>query len=203
MISDVVWIAQNRFHTCTRQRVFRFYRTARNANHNTDVWTNPATQLALTGLPAARAITSLGVVNPLIDDLYCGLRREHQQRPRLLVRLHRTRHLAAHRFGPGLTIAGNPVPFDAPVNALVVDPVAPQFLYVGTDVGVFRGQRTGVAPAFAWTWLLWSNGLPEATVFDLKIHAPTAGSGPRCTAAACGNSTWGPRHPGPPTSTCG
>ena len=78
------------------------------------------------------------------------------------------------------------MPFDAPVNALVVDPVAPQFLYVGTDVGVFRGERTGVAPAFAWTWLLWSNGLPEATVFDLKIHAPTR----RLRASLHGRGLW-------------
>ena len=73
MISDVVRLAQNRFHVSTRQQVFRYDRTTRNANHNTDVWTKPATGLPVTGLPAVRIITSLAVVNAATDDLYCGL----------------------------------------------------------------------------------------------------------------------------------
>jgi hypothetical protein len=77
-------------------------------------------------------------------------------------------------------------PFDAPVNALVVDPGNPRHLYAGTDVGVFRGERSAAGPPFAWTWLLCSNGLPEATVLDLKVHAASR----RLRATLHGRGIW-------------
>ena len=107
----------------------------------------------------------------------------------------------ATTFGPGLTVGGVATPFDAPVNAMVVDPGNPRNLYVGTDVGVFRGERSA-APPFTWTWLLWSNGLPEATVLDLKVHG-ASGCGRRCTAAGSGSSISPGRRSAHPTSTCG
>lgn len=186
MVSDVVWIAQNRFHASTGQLVFRFDRTTRNANHNTDVWTSPPTQLPATGLPAVRAITSLGVVNPATDDLYVGLGGVNTGNDHVWwYDSTPPGNWRTTTFGPGMTIGGVVTPFDAPVTALVVDPANTNFLYVGTDVGVFQGQRSAVPP-FAWTWRLWSRGLPEAGVIDLKIHGPSR----RLRASLHGRGIW-------------
>jgi hypothetical protein len=58
---------------------------------------------------------------------------------------------------------------DAPASAVVVDPAHPERVFVGTDVGVFRTTRTGAATWDPWT--LFSQGLPEAAVLDLQVHA--------------------------------
>jgi photosystem II stability/assembly factor-like uncharacterized protein len=56
---------------------------------------------------------------------------------------------------------------DIPINALAIDPAAAGTMYVGTDVGVFRTTNGGT------TWTLFSSGLPNCAVYDLKLHAPT------------------------------
>jgi hypothetical protein len=56
---------------------------------------------------------------------------------------------------------------DAPANALLVDPAAPNTMYVGTDVGVWATTDGGA------NWNLFSDGLPNVAVYDLKLHAPT------------------------------
>ena len=56
---------------------------------------------------------------------------------------------------------------DIPVNALVIEPATPTTMYIGTDVGVFRTTDAGS------TWSLFSDGLPNVAVYDLKLHAPT------------------------------
>ena len=143
-----------------------------------------------------RRITSLAVFNPATDDLCVGLGGAstgadhvwwYDSTP--------PGNWITTGFGPGLTIGGVATPFDAPVTAMVADPAAPGTLYVGTDVGVFLGVRAGVAPAFVWTWTLLSNGLPEATVHDLKIHAPTN----RLRAALHGRGLWEIDLAGAPT----
>ena len=63
---------------------------------------------------------------------------------------------------------------DTPAHAVTVDPDHHDVLYVGTDVGVWKGEGTfppGGAPS--WTWDPYANGLPEAAVIDLAVHAPT------------------------------
>jgi hypothetical protein len=50
-------------------------------------------------------------------------------------------------------------------NALVVDPAAPQNVYVGADIGVWHSADSGM------NWTVLENGLPDAPVFDLQIHA--------------------------------
>jgi hypothetical protein len=54
----------------------------------------------------------------------------------------------------------------------VVDPLNPLTLYVGTDVGVWKGVKANAATS-SWTWSLFSNGLPEASVEDIAIHDRT------------------------------
>lgn len=52
-------------------------------------------------------------------------------------------------------------------KAIAVDPDYPDHLYVGTDIGAWRSLDGGT------TWQLFSNGLPDAAVMDLKLHAPS------------------------------
>ncbi|HUL72264.1 MAG TPA: hypothetical protein VLT86_04135 [Vicinamibacterales bacterium] len=56
---------------------------------------------------------------------------------------------------------------DIPVNALVIDPAAPNTYYIATDVAVFRTTNAGTS------WTPFSEGLPNCAVFDLRLHAPT------------------------------
>ena len=56
---------------------------------------------------------------------------------------------------------------DIPVNALVIDPAAPNTYYIATDVAVFRTTNAGA------TWTQFSQGLPNCAVFDLRLHQPT------------------------------
>ncbi len=53
---------------------------------------------------------------------------------------------------------------DVPVNAFVVDPVFPNSLYAGTDIGVFNSVDGGT------TWTPYGTGLPRVAVFDMAIN---------------------------------
>ncbi|HEX8907524.1 MAG TPA: hypothetical protein VF771_21965, partial [Longimicrobiaceae bacterium] len=56
---------------------------------------------------------------------------------------------------------------DVPANAVVADPAAPNTFYLGTDIGVFQTTNAG------GSWALFSSGLPNCAVFDLRLHGPT------------------------------
>jgi Kelch motif len=62
--------------------------------------------------------------------------------------------------------SGTSIP-NVPVNALAVDPTNSNIIYVGTDVGVWKGTKQS---GNVWVWEIFSRGLPEAAVFDLAIH---------------------------------
>ncbi|HLG17571.1 MAG TPA: hypothetical protein VJH03_24215 [Blastocatellia bacterium] len=47
---------------------------------------------------------------------------------------------------------------DIPANALLIDPVSPNTLYVGTDIGVFRSATDG------GTWQSFNRGLPPVVI---------------------------------------
>ncbi|MGH7492581.1 MAG: T9SS type A sorting domain-containing protein [bacterium] len=53
---------------------------------------------------------------------------------------------------------------DAPVNTIVVDPLYPHFLYVGTDVSAYYSANTGQS------WQPLGAGLPMVSVYDLFVH---------------------------------
>lgn len=56
---------------------------------------------------------------------------------------------------------------DVPTNAVIVDPLFPNHVYVGNDLGVFVSTVGGTA------WEAYQEGLPTATmIFDLKISQP-------------------------------
>jgi photosystem II stability/assembly factor-like uncharacterized protein len=53
---------------------------------------------------------------------------------------------------------------DAPVNVIVVDPIYPNMLYVGTDVGVFYSRDYGKH------WESLGAGMPVVSVYDVVVH---------------------------------
>lgn len=53
---------------------------------------------------------------------------------------------------------------DAPVNAFAVDPLRPNVLFVGSDVGAYVSFNTGES------WQFLGSGLPMVSVYDFKIH---------------------------------
>lgn len=55
---------------------------------------------------------------------------------------------------------------DVQHNALAVDPANPAQVYAGADIGVWRSVDGGA------TWQVFSDGLPDAAVLDLKLHNP-------------------------------
>ncbi len=64
---------------------------------------------------------------------------------------------------PTWTAAGSGIP-DVPVNSFVIDPANSQYLYAGTDIGVYNSTDGGVS------WLPFSTGLPRVAVFDMAFQ---------------------------------
>lgn len=56
---------------------------------------------------------------------------------------------------------------DVPVSAIAFDPVAPNTLWAGTDIGVYLSVDGGA------TWNPYTNGLPNVAVFDLVANHAT------------------------------
>jgi len=63
-------------------------------------------------------------------------------------------------------IDGNSLP-DISVNALAVDPLNSQHIYIGTDRGVYFYDASAATPS----WQLYGTGLPDVAVFDLAIQS--------------------------------
>jgi hypothetical protein len=110
------------------------------------------TEMPTTGLPSYRFITDLAVADAAAGTIYATLA------------------WGTHLYyfdGTAWQVAMPTSVIDAPAHAVAVDPANPQFVYVGTDVGVWRGTKTG---ATTWSWILFSQGLPESAVIDLAVH---------------------------------
>ncbi len=54
---------------------------------------------------------------------------------------------------------------DIPVTSVVIDPLLPGTIYIGTDLGAFQTSDGGAA------WIRLSNGMPKVAVFMLRYHA--------------------------------
>jgi photosystem II stability/assembly factor-like uncharacterized protein len=67
------------------------------------------------------------------------------------------------------------------VLVLRADPVAPNTLYGGTDVGVYRSTDQGE------TWNRFGTGLPNVQVNDMCLFKYGAASASPLTGAACGS----------------
>jgi hypothetical protein len=71
------------------------------------------------------------------------------------------------------TLRTSPTGTKAPAYAVVCDPDDDAIVFVGTALGVWRGQLTLPAGAPHWEWAPFNNGLPEAAVHDLAFHRNT------------------------------
>ncbi len=56
---------------------------------------------------------------------------------------------------------------ELPVNDIVLDPIMPNNIYIGTDAGVFFTDNGGQE------WFILSDGLPNVAVTAMKIHNPS------------------------------
>ena len=72
----------------------------------------------------------------------------------------------ASPVAPVWVAAGNGIP-SIPVNAFAVDPLNPNNLFAGTDIGVYNSVDGGAS------WLPYGTGLPRSAVFDMKVQ-PTS-----------------------------
>lgn len=134
----------------TRNQVWRF-----DKNTTTGAWTKTA--ITTSGLPSYHYITGLAVDNAATGTFYATLGSTG------VAHLYYYDGSAWHPALPTSQV-------DTAANAVVVDPADPAIVYVGTDVGCWKGVRTGAA---TWAWTVYSQGLPEVAIVDLAIHEPT------------------------------
>ena len=78
----------------------------------------------------------------------------------------------------------------APALAVVVDPADKRIVYVGTSVGVWRGEFSTSGGQPQWQWRIFSNGLPDAVVQDLSFFRNTDGSVKLLRAALQSRGVW-------------
>jgi hypothetical protein len=55
---------------------------------------------------------------------------------------------------------------DIPMHAVVVDPAATNTVFVGSDVGCWKGTKSGTS----WSWIPFSSRLPECAITDLSVN---------------------------------
>jgi hypothetical protein len=133
----------------TYNQVWRF-----DKNTTTLTWTNTA--ITTSGLPPYHYITGLAVDNAATGPFYASLGGFG------VAHLYYYDGSAWHPALPTSEV-------DTAANAVVVDPANPAVVYVGTDVGCWKGVKTGPT---TWSWSVYSQGLPEVAVVDLAIHEP-------------------------------
>ncbi len=151
-VTALAWASPTRLFIATANGVWRFDQAA-------GTWT--ATALPIVGLPAPASlfITAIAIENAATGTLYAavgGANVDHvwyfDPAPNTWV----TAQLAAATL-------------DVPAHTILVDPVHTDLVYLGTDVGVFKGVKT----AATWAWTLFSERLPECAVTDLELHPKT------------------------------
>lgn len=74
---------------------------------------------------------------------------------------------------------------EVPTHAVVVDPTT-LAVYAGTDVGCWKGVKSGSGSSTTWTWTEFSNGLPQCAILQLSIHQNAY----LLRAATCGRGVW-------------
>jgi hypothetical protein len=67
-------------------------------------------------------------------------------------------------------------PVNIPHNAIAIDPTDPDVVWVGTDLGVWKGIDVGARPPARP--LVWFHhgpllGMPRVAVFDVQVHPVT------------------------------
>lgn len=161
-VQSIEFASGTRLFAATTQVVSRFDLTGA-------TWAR--TSLTTAGLPGFTIITDLAIHDPAAGSIYIALGGGSVE--------HVWFFDGAAWHGTGLTTAI----LDAPCHAIVVDPDHPENVYLGSDVGVWKGVKAG---ATTWTWSLFSQGLPEVVVTDLAIHRRTR----LLRAATHGRGVW-------------
>lgn len=131
-------------------------------------WTKTA--IDQSALPAGHIITSLAVDNAAGNSFYATLGGSG---------FSHIWYFDGSNWNDANTGAAVP---DVPAHAVVVDAAHPNTIYIGTDVGVWKGVKSGNTP----NWALFSQGLPEAAILDLGIHAQAR----LLRAATYGRGVW-------------
>jgi hypothetical protein len=160
-VTAIAFASGARIFAATRNAVWRF--------DNAAGWTSTA--ITTTGLPLGRFITSVAVDNAAAGSFYVALGGGGSNHCWYFD------GTAWHAAGPNITA------LDIPCHAVVVDPANPNVIYLGSDVGCWKGTKTG---ATSWSWIPFSQGLPEAAITDLEIHARTR----LLRAATHGRGVW-------------
>jgi hypothetical protein len=173
VVTAIAIASATRVFVSTFKSVYRF-------DLSGGVWSpSPPTPISMIGTPANRTIGSIAVDDPVAGSLYMVLSGSGYDH-------------VWYFNGSAWASTGLPQStLDVPARAIAVDPAnpptpapaTPQFVYVGTSVGVWKGMRTG---ATTWSWSLFSQGLPEADVEDLAVHARTR----LLRAALSGRGVW-------------
>lgn len=171
-VRSIAFAAFDRFYVADRLRVFRYEGTVTGAGPNRRLrWTRTrlrpdvprAPRVPPDPRPPRRTVTDLTVIpgaTAAQDEIYVTLGGAGPLPD------------PVQRYATGAwTNAGLGARFAHACTAIVADTSTNNDLYVGTDTGVWHGVRAGPAQPFAWT--LFSPGLPESTVLELKIHQPS------------------------------
>ena len=148
-----------RLYASTASAVWRFDKSG-------STWTRTA--LTTTGLPASRFITDIAADSS--GNVYATLGWSGVNH---LWYFDGTTWTAA---GPAATV------LDVPCHAVATDPANPAVVFLGSDVGCWRGVKAGLT----WTWAPFSQGLPECAITDLGVHARTR----LLRAATHGRGAW-------------
>ncbi|MBZ5602680.1 MAG: hypothetical protein LAO79_10275, partial [Acidobacteriia bacterium] len=152
-VTAIAWASPTRVYVATAGSIYRLDQSGGN-------WTpNPPTPMTMTGLPGARFITSIAVENAATGSIYITLGGGN------IDHVWYFDPVGNHWVTAQLTQAT----LDVPCHAIAIDPAHTEQIYVATDVGVFKGVKSGAA----WNWTVFSNNLPECAVTDLAIHPVT------------------------------
>jgi len=145
-IRTIAFPAAGLIFAATQNQVWRFDQMG-------STWT--CTPIPTTNLPSTLIITALAVEDPSAGSFYVtvgGGGVDH----------------VWYYDGKSWQSAGLSVSIvDAPAHAVAVDPASPKYVYVGIDVGCWRGTKFSEGN---WARTLFSQGLPESTITDLGIH---------------------------------
>lgn len=160
-VTAIAFASANRIFAATYNTIWRY-------DNSGGVWTK--TVISNTGLPAFHIFTALAVEDPVAGSFYVTLGGGG----------------VGHVYyydGAAWHLAMPTTVVDVPTHAVVVDSAAPQNVYIGTDVGCWKGVKSA-GPS--WTWTLFSQGLPESAITHLAIHGPSH----LLRAATHGRSVW-------------
>ncbi|MCB2197864.1 T9SS type A sorting domain-containing protein [bacterium] len=142
---------------------------AANASEQIMVSTNSGSNWTIHQGPMNRDITYMAV-HPINPDVVYATVGQYYDNQKVFVSFNQ---------GEDWTNLSEGLP-NLPVNCILVHPVDPQHLYIGTDVGAFFSPDGGES------WQDFSTGLPNVIITELELHQPSN----TIVAATFGRGTW-------------